>query len=161
MLISNNFCSTSHIQGGISIEHEYRRDMLNTIACVSGFKLPFPLPLPDGSYPDVMQVSVNVTGFFIGDAKHTERPGSSQTIHRLENYTNWLYPISENKYWHSIFAICHGRPEDSDDWLELLINLTIEAELPVKKYGIKQLADDGILNWITIGNIQPKNIIIF
>jgi hypothetical protein len=48
--------------------HQYRSDMLETIAVLAGFHIE--IIFPDGCRPDVARVSVT-HGVFLGDAKHS------------------------------------------------------------------------------------------
>jgi hypothetical protein len=121
---------------------------------LSGFNLPLPLPLPDGSVPDVLRVSSSSLGIFIGDAKHSESPNNFSTYQRLQKYAKWITPPQKRAEWRSVFSVCHGDGDMANQWTALLLHLAASCDLPLLGYGIKPLAEDVIISWALVGVIE-------
>ena len=110
--------------GGVSRSHELRRSELETFANHLGFHVP--VAFPDGSIPDVALLHTDRRAFFVGDAKHTERPTSRATCARLSVYSSWL--ASAPGSGPDLFAIAYP-PGVGPGWSELLVELVVDVGL--------------------------------
>jgi len=90
--------------------------MLETVATLAGFTLP--LPLPDGTIPDVSRVCPYTGAVFIGDAKQSEHPQNPTTLGRLERYMRWLSRRRPNAV-PDFFCVCHPL-HHRERWLPVL-----------------------------------------
>jgi len=70
--------------GSPSVAHEVRVTCLDAIATIAGFTLEIPIPLPDGSIPDVIRMMPSRRALFIGEAKAAEAPDNHATLERLD-----------------------------------------------------------------------------
>lgn len=71
-------------------DHASRTQLLEDLADLAGFTCRIGGFFPDGSQPDVLRLSREDRGLFVGDAKHTETPGNTATALRLRRYCRWL-----------------------------------------------------------------------
>ena len=86
--------------------HETRRVLLETIADGAGYRLT--MPLPDGRRPDVLRLHIDRSGFFLGEAKHTEGPDDFRSLDRLRHYLSWLLPLCPRAS-SGVLAVAHPR----------------------------------------------------
>lgn len=105
------------VHGRPSAAHEARVDVLTTLATLAGHVNAIDV-LPDGSRPDVAMVRPGDRSLFLGDAKATETPGSSNTAVRLGQYTAFLgrYIAAGGT---GVFALAVP-PTERYSWLRLL-----------------------------------------
>lgn len=124
--------------------HEYRRTVLDTVAILAGFETP--IPLPDGSRPDVARVAVARGAIFFGDAKYSEDADDSAVMARLRRYSLWM----PTRGWPGIFAVCH-RPGCAESWGRTLRCTVADAIGDWPTARSRRLAVDAEISWVVCG----------
>jgi hypothetical protein len=79
--------------GAPTTEHEARVDELRTLATLAGFTVD--VRLPWRLRPDVARLSPVALRLLVGDAKHTEDPACTETLHRLRWYATAIAGFPE------------------------------------------------------------------
>lgn len=140
-----------------SDEHEARREVLVAIAVLSGFDLAVRSALPDGSRPDVLHTSSASRRVFIGEAKHSETPGCSSTLARMQRYLAWFGSTDGGpaECW---LAVCHSRRDDGRAWLAGLCLLAFEEQLVVASTGSRSLGLDAVLTWAAMSGKSARDV---
>lgn len=107
-------------------EHERLREMLGTVAQLAGYTLNVPVPLPDGSIPDVARVNLTKSALFVGDAKNTETPWEIASTTRLLRYSAWVTSVSSGCVASrtGTLAVCFNKASNRDAWLLLFRQIT-------------------------------------
>lgn len=109
--------------------HERRRQFLQSLGRLAGFRYAIHSCLPDGATPDVVLCEPSKRGLFIGDAKDTESPGNIETQVRLLRYFKWFAVHLTCPDACGIFAVCFGNRSHQGAWLETLRFLCFEVGL--------------------------------
>ena len=110
-------------------EHERLRRELLTIAKLAGHTVPLPLPLPDGSIPDVALVDRLTESVLIGDAKNTEGPRALSPYLQLRRYYTWITSLSSDpKLRRGILAVCFSEIDEISWWVSLFSHLAYSAD---------------------------------
>jgi hypothetical protein len=115
------------LRGAPGLKHETRRRLLDAVATLIGYRTAIPVPLPDGSVPDVLRASVADWAVFVGEAKDTERPGGAETQARLAKYATWIRGRPSTGRLPNVIAVCYGRGSDTNPWLKVLGRFAEEA----------------------------------
>lgn len=132
----------------VSYQHEFARDALDDIALLSGYSVPIPLPLPDGSIPDVARTTAGCNGVFLGDAKHTEVPTDRETISRIRKYMTWLRLLKTEVYRKSFFAIATTDSLYAMAWKARLYSIGYDVGLSGFSVLYKTLSPDLCIVWL-------------
>lgn len=138
-----------------SDEHEARREVLGAIAVLSGFDLAVRSALPDGSRPDVLHISSADRRVFIGEAKHSETPGCSSTLARMQRYLAW-FGSADGGLAECLLAVCHSRRDDYRAWQAGLRLLAFEGQLDVASTGSRSLGLDAVLTWAVMSGKSAR-----
>jgi len=115
--------------GAPSIDHEARVATLQAIATLAGFHQNASRELESLGHPDVMRLSPQCKGLFVGDGKATETPGNRATIARLSRYSELLVR------WHAatgapvILCVAFTHPSHSRAWEAAFQRLSV-CQLP-------------------------------
>lgn len=136
--------------------HEARRAVLMTLADLAGFTLRLPLPLPDGSIPDVAKTHPAHYGVFIGDAKDTESGHSRATQVQLNRYLRWARAASLVTTGKSIFAVCHQLGAIGTPWHQVIAMLADDLALDSISIKSCQLDGNSGLTWIALPGLRPQ-----
>ena len=129
-------------------EHESRVAFLESLAVLLGCTQSFGFALPDGRCPDVVRFSIAGRRLFLGDAKHTESPGCTETQVRIQSYLRWVSAHVRRDGRTGIFALCFGRRADSEGWVRVVEELGREAGVDVStERGVEQFAPDLWVAW--------------
>ena len=133
--------------------HEYRRDVLDSIAILAGFEAA--IALPDSSVPDVARVSLTAAAVFLGDAKHTEGPDDGASVARLSRYAAWL--VRGNRPHYDILAVCH-RAGQGRAWRKVLNTIASDAQINVvRPADSRRLAPDAEITWVICGACRERS----
>jgi hypothetical protein len=108
-----------------SLEHEARRRILKTMAILAGFEREVPMPLIDGTRPDIALIRTDCRAAFLGDAKATEGPHDRSSKHRLAGYVRWARAAASA--YPSIIAVCYGALADPMEWERTLLELAADG----------------------------------
>lgn len=139
----------TNVPGRPSLWHEYRKNVLDSIAVLAGCAESTGTQLPDGVRPDVLRFDTGKRMMFVGDAKDSETPGCAATEARLLTYFRWgkAFVLSGGTL---VFVVCFGRISDDAGWLSLLCQLCDEVGLAPSSAACDQL-DYGLrLAWIVV-----------
>lgn len=111
------------LTGGPSLLHEKRVATLVTLATLNGFT-GGPDILPSGARPDVLLLRASDGAAFVGDAKATESPGTSETYERLAGYVRFLSAwLRSGRCGALVLAV---DPVDAYGWLGTLRELSVD-----------------------------------
>lgn len=116
------------VRNNPSPEHEWRVDLLRSLASLTGHVYELTGPLPDGSIPDVVMVSLRSGSVFVGDGKATEGPRDSASQARIYKYFDWIV-AQVRRGGRATFAICSPSLEDALGWSSLLEEVAHERHL--------------------------------
>ncbi len=134
--------------------HQYRSDVLETIAVLAGFHTE--IIFPDGCRPDVARVSATY-GVFLGDAKHSEGPDDEASLRRLRHYALWL--VCPGRRAKRVFAVCH-RIGQGRAWRLALNDIAKEICLEAVSTALsRRVASDAEVTWLVSGAMAScKNV---
>ncbi len=111
-------------------DHETRTRALETLADLVGYHQEMGGVFADGARPDVLRLSSQHRGLFVGDAKHTETPRGVSTALRLRRYFVWLRAQRRSTSpGPAVAALCLPTG-DVPQWCDLLQVLARDAGLP-------------------------------
>lgn len=139
-------------------DHGSRTRVLETLAGLLGFHgLALPC-LPDGSRPDVLRVDMVRRGLFVGDAKHTETPGSVSTALRFRRYMRWIRAHQNGSAAGiAIVVLCFRRRQDAAKWLALVQALGADAGAPnATRVWSEELTDECHFVVIEYGEMRAR-----
>ena len=136
-------------KGGPGIDHEKRKELLDTIALLSGYDKDYNKSLPDGTQPDVLRLDSRCGSIFLGEAKDTESPGCTATFIRLSNYMNWFRLIT-NKRRGSTFVVCFGDESHALGWKTNISLLAKKAGFIDFRVECKKIGDEAIFIWLKL-----------
>jgi hypothetical protein len=112
-------------------DHASRTSVIETLAGLLGFHGQELHYLPDGARPDVLRFDVHGRGLFVGDAKHTESPGSVATALRFRRYMRWIRAHQRAPTAGvAIVVLCFGRRREATRWLDLIEALGADVGAP-------------------------------
>jgi hypothetical protein len=105
--------------------HADRARLVDALAIAIGCSQSFPGALPDGSRPDVARYNMWTRTLFIGEAKHTESSGRTDTRTRLAAYLRW---IAQHVAFGGtgILVVCHSSQQPSRTWVATVLGLSVE-----------------------------------
>ncbi len=129
--------------------HERRCRFLTTLAELLGCKEQMGHVLPDGTRPDVIRLDSRRNVLFVGDAKDSESPGTTDTIRRLLNYVRWLKTFAACHGGTSILAVCFGNRADTWGWHSALDLLAAEVGFSSIQFGSKCVGPGYVVAWLT------------
>ncbi len=132
------------------IEHERRKEMLETIATLSGYDKDFSGRLPDGTQPDVLRVDPLCGSIFLGEAKDTEAPGCAETFGRLSNYMSWFRLLTGEKRG-STFVVCFGEESHENGWKNMLSDLAEKVGFVDFKVETIEVEEQAFFVWVKLG----------
>lgn len=127
--------------------HKERRLTLEALAIMCGFTRDVGPQLPDGKRPDVLMLREEEDALFLGDAKHTEPPGCTETRTRLLNYMRWFAVQVLSRQGDGVFAICFENPDHADGWVDTLNLLAYEAGFENAQFKVGDLGGRHYLVW--------------
>ena len=130
--------------------HDQMVIFLDSLAVLMGCHETAGLTLPDGRRPDVLRFNKKRRMLFIGDAKHTERPGSLTTLARLHAYFKWISAHADEGGM-AVFALCVSRETDIEAWGSSLEMLAKENSLDGPKCNVSRFPPDLVVLWVTWG----------
>lgn len=132
----------------ISAEHEERCEILEALGVLAGFTAALPMPLYDGSIPDVLRVDFRRGRAWIGDAKASESPGNRETTRRLARYAEWAV-ASGMPGWSTTLALCHP-VSSAGMWLRVLRQVVRDGGGVAAAEGSMVLDRSSVVTWITL-----------
>jgi hypothetical protein len=132
-------------------QHDLRAQFLDELAVLTGCREALSGGFPDGKRPDVLRANLSRGILFIGEAKHSESPGCSATQARLFEYLRWMSIHVSERSRTGIFAICFGRKEHTQGWIETISNLGLEARLTFEESGVETFGPEIIVVWFVLG----------
>jgi hypothetical protein len=108
-------------------EHNRLKADLKSWAQLRGFVKEYS-QLPDDSEPDALFVDSTNSFLFVGDAKNAEneKTGTSATVSRIINYTQWFAKLLGNPYLGGIIALATNDEKEAVKWA-VLLNVLAEA----------------------------------
>lgn len=133
--------------------HEERKAILDAVATLAGFILPWRLELPDGSRPDVARTSRCTSGIFLGDAKATESPGTWATTTRLITYGRWVHAAATEGGL-AVLALCTN-VRNSRAWSRTLVVVGSACGDRDPMIEVVDLSSCSIVSW-TCAPLHPR-----
>ena len=153
---------TTHVNGtapatGRQAAHALKVEFLDALAVLLGCESALGGAFPDGRRPDVLRADLGRRALFVGDAKHSERPGSRETQARLLGYMRWL-SSHVRAGGIGVFAVCFARESDTGGWAEALSTLEREVGLERTTRGGERFEPGLVVVWSTFEPGVPPGL---
>jgi len=136
--------------------HERRRRFLTALAELLGCKERIGHSLPDGTRPDVIRLDSRRGVLFLGDAKDSESPGTTETMCRLGNYARWLAANAARRGGTSILAVCFRDRAHAAGWRSTLCSLLADIGVSGIRCGSQSFGPGYVVAWIRL-DWYPSN----
>ena len=133
-----------------SDEHENRVSVLELLARLAGFTSQAPGPR-NSRRPDVVRFHPGSGAVFIGEAKHSEAPGSSAARARLLPYLSGFRRILQSGRRGSIFAMC-VHEADAIGWTAVILQLASAAGIDDVEVREWPIPPEAVVLWTCVGS---------
>lgn len=132
---------------GPSEGHEANRQTLETLALLTSHSVALPPAATGGLRPDVLRTDAAQRTVFLGEAKYSETPGTTETGVRLQRYFEWLVEWLGRTGGTATVAVCHSEAQDSLPWVRRLELLTREVGIDARWFQVTRIGGGTSLVW--------------
>lgn len=135
--------------------HLARVRLLETLADSVGCHLSLATSLPDGCRPDVLRLAIETSTLFVGEAKHSESPGSLATQARFLTYTKWVAAFRRTS-GSAIVCLCTGSDYSPLHWARMARDLAIDSEVQLLGPRVDRIGRHQVLSWLVPPRLSPS-----